>query len=205
LCTPICRTTSQANELGVALCALNLLTLAHRFVPLKHVIEVFSSPNPPAVTDEVLTQSLSSSCVPCYILAITSNSPGMPHPHSSAVNHLTHSLKSSFLHRDASWLLAANLCRRRCLPLRVVYAAMQCNAQPRCCSVPHCPVLATLQIRALEGRLSSLVDDVVGAYHAGFTRSISNYSQTLALFQDAREQVSSDSLSGCVDGSGCCD
>ncbi len=42
---------------------------------------------------------------------------------------------------------------------------------------------------------------VVEGYHKGFTRSIQNYSQILALFQDARQQVRACSADGAHAGS----
>lgn len=53
----------------------------------------------------------------------------------------------------------------------------------------QCRGCGRAQLRDRESRLSDMVDMVVEGYHVGFARSIQNYSQILALFQDARQQV----------------
>ncbi len=45
------------------------------------------------------------------------------------------------------------------------------------------------QLRAQRERVDRLVDEVVQDYHAGFNKSIHNYSQILVLFTQAKEQV----------------
>jgi hypothetical protein len=45
------------------------------------------------------------------------------------------------------------------------------------------------QLRDQEERLAALVDALVQGYHAGFAKSIQNYSQILHLFGEAKEQA----------------
>ena len=45
------------------------------------------------------------------------------------------------------------------------------------------------QLRAQRERVDVLVDQVVQDYHAGFNKSIHNYSQILVLFTQAKEEA----------------
>ena len=66
---------------------------------------------------------------------------------------------------------------------------------PKCllAHAPHaltpCRCLGLRQLRAQRERVDVLVDQVVQDYHAGFNKSIHNYSQILVLFTQAKEQA----------------
>ncbi len=52
------------------------------------------------------------------------------------------------------------------------------------------------QMREQRATVEGLVDAVVEGYHAGFNKSIHNYSQILRLFAEARMQVGAGTLAG---------
>lgn len=79
---------------------------------------------------------------------------------------------------------------RRCAPggARRAQHADPGLAAPR----PHDPPFPTRprpQLRGHEARLAALVDALATSHHAGFARSIQNYSRILQLFGEAGAQI----------------
>jgi hypothetical protein len=59
-----------------------------------------------------------------------------------------------------------------------------------------CLLVPPVQLREQRAAVEELVDCVVEGYHAGFNKSIHNYSQILRLFSESKLQV------GCCGGAG---
>ncbi len=87
--------------------------------------------------------------------------------------------------------------RAACLPCQLLAAAHQLT-KPCCRAVCHylrpllpapssvCPLL---QLQEQRAAIEEMVDAVVEGYHAGFNKSIHNYSLILRLFTESRLQV----------------